>query len=256
MFVLSTDSLEGYGLNRIFEFAKNADYDGIDLVISPKDFDTQNPEYIKSLSDKYELPVVTIQTPPNGSPKKINMAVDIAKKLNCQIIVIQPPRLLEFKFISWLKKEIPKIRQKENISIALENAPSESFLGILPGHAMNNISSLREFKHVCIDTSRVAQKKQDSIRIYRALHKFIVHMHLSNVRGSKLYCLPEKGVLPLESLLSKMKQEDYQGAFSLKVRPTELKVGNDEKVIETLKEAKNFYEKYFVRDTMKSEEND
>ncbi len=250
MFVLSTDSLKGYGLNRIFQFAKEAGYDGLDLAINPQDYDTQNPEYVKSLCDQYQIPVVAIQTPAHGTPKKINMAVEMAKTINCKIIVIQPPKLLELKFIQWLKREIPKIRQKENISIALENAPSSNFLGILPGHAMDNLSAMKEFKHACIDTSRVAQKKQDIIRVYRALHKYIVHMHLSNVRGSQLYHLPDKGVLPLESLLSKMKQEDYPGAFSLKTHPKHLNAGDDEKVVETLKQAKKFYEKYFAQQTI------
>jgi len=246
MIALSTDSLQGYGLNRIFKFTKDAEFNGIDLVIDPKNYDSQNADYIKELSNKYKIPVISIQTPPNSNPKKVEKAIEIAKKLNCKIIVIQPPKLFEFKYISWLKKEIPKIRQKENISIALENAPSSTFLGIIPDHAMNNLSALRDFKHVCLDTSRIAQKEQDIIRIYRALHKYVVHIHLSNVKGSKLYCLPEKGILPLESLLSKMKQEDYPGAFSIKVNPKELKAGDDEKVIQTLKNTKKFYEKFFV----------
>lgn len=247
MFVLSTDSLQGYGLNRIFDLAKKADYDGLDLMIEPKNYDTQNAEYIRELVDQYKLPIIAIQTPRNSNPKKIQKAVEIAKIVGAKIIIIQPPKLLEFKYIKWLKKEIPKIRQKEDISIALENAPSGSFLGIIPEHAMNNLSAMKEFKHACLDTSRIAQKNQDIIRTYRSLHKYVVHVHLSNMRGSKMYCLPEKGVLPLESLLSKMQHEDYPGSFALKVHPKYLHAGDDKKVINTLKEAKDFYKKYFQK---------
>jgi sugar phosphate isomerase/epimerase len=245
MFVLSTDSLKGYGLNRIFEFAKKAGYDGIDLQIDPKDFDTQNADYLKSLSETYALPIISLQTPLQGSSQKVEKAVEMARKINCSIIIIQAPAIFDFRYASWLKREIPKIRQKENISIALENAPSGSYLGIISSYAMDNLNALREFKHVCLDTSRVAAKNQDIIRIYHALEKFIVHVHLSNVKGSDNYCLPEKGIIPLESLLSKMKTENYAGAFSLKVTPKAIQVGSDEKVLANLKSAKEFYEKYF-----------
>ena len=50
MLTLSTDSLKGYGLNRIFEFAKDADFDGIDLAVDPTVLDTQNSGYIKELT--------------------------------------------------------------------------------------------------------------------------------------------------------------------------------------------------------------
>ena len=46
MLLLSTSSLAGYGLHRIFEFAKKSEYDGIDLCIDFSEFDTFNAEYL------------------------------------------------------------------------------------------------------------------------------------------------------------------------------------------------------------------
>ena len=246
MLVLSTDSLRGYGLNRIFNFAKQAKYEGIDIAIDPKNFDTQNIEYIKALSEQYNLPIIAIQTPPNSNPKKIQEAVKMAKTVNCRIIVIQPPRIFDFKYIQWLKNEIPKIRQKENISIALENAPSETFLGIIPEHAMGNINEMKKFKHACIDTTRVAQKHDDLIRVYKALKKYLVHIHLSNVKLGKQYYLPQEGILPLESFLTKLKQDNFPGHTSIKINPKFLFAGDDEKVLKSLIEAKIFYDTYFT----------
>ena len=246
MLVLSTESLKGYGLNRIFQIAKAAQYDGIDLQIDPKNYDTQNAEYIKSLSTETGIPVVSLCAPQSCNPHKIQEIVKMAKVLGTRIIVIQPPKIFDFKYIQWLKNEIPKIRQKEDISIALENAPSQTFLGIIPEHAMGNVLDLKKFKHACIDTSRVAQKKDDLIRIYRTLQKYLVHVHLSNVRAGKPYCLPGKGILPLESFLTKLKQDNFRGAFSLKVNPKQLEAGDDQKMMKYLAEQKLFYDTYFT----------
>jgi sugar phosphate isomerase/epimerase len=255
MLSICTDSFKGYGLNRIFSFIKEAGYDGVDLNIDPKNFDTQDAEYIKSLIDKYNLPVLAISTPITGSAKKIQTAIDMAKVIGTKIIVIQPPKIFDFQYASWLKNEIPKLRQKENISIALENAPSETFLGIIPEHSMNNVIDLKKFKHVCLDTTRVATKKEDLIRIYKTLKPYMVHVHLSNVKNGTPYSLPQTGILPIESFLTKLKQDGFGGTISFKVNPKFLNLGDENKLIKHLEELKEFYTTYFSNiKTIKSEE--
>jgi sugar phosphate isomerase/epimerase len=202
---------------------------------------------VKSLIEQYQLPVVAISAPPTSSSKKILAAVDMAKEINCKIIVIQPPKIFDFNYIQWLKNEIPKIRQKENISIALENSSSETLLGIIPGHAMNNLADLKKFKHVCIDTTRVKAKNQDLIEVYRLLKKFLVHIHLSNIKGSSTYYPPQSGILPIESLLTKLKQDGYPAAVSIKVNPKFINVGEDQKMLKSLEEIKEFYDTYFTK---------
>jgi sugar phosphate isomerase/epimerase len=255
MLSICTDSFKGYGLNRIFEFIKAAGFDGVDLNIDPRNFDTQNTEYVKSLIDLYHLPVLAISTPPTGSAKKIQEAVDMAKTIGTKIIVIQPPKIFDFQYTSWLKNEIPKIRQRENISIALENAPSETFLGIIPEHSMNNVIDLKKFKHVCIDTTRVATKREDLIRIYKTLKPFLVHVHLSNVKNGTPYSLPQSGILPIESFMTKLKQDGYPGTISIKINPKYINVGDDKKVLKDLGDLKEFYTTYFANiKTIKNEE--
>lgn len=246
MLALSTDSLRGYGLNRIFQMVKAAGYDGVDLQIDPKNYDTQNADYVKSLVDQTGVPILGIATPPNANAHKIQDTIRMAKLLNCRVIVIQPPKIFDFKYVQWLKNEIPKIRQKENISIALENAPTESFLGLIPGHAMGNILDLKKFKHASLDTTRVAQKRDDLIRVYKALQKYMVFVHLSNVKAGTPYYLPSKGILPVESFLTKLKQDGYPGTVSLKLNPKFLSAGEDDKVMKSLQEQKLFYDTYFT----------
>lgn len=247
MITLSTDSLKGYGLNRIFKFVKDAGYDGVDLYIDPRDFDTQDTAYVKSLMDEYKIPVPTLQTGVKATANDIVAAVEMAKELGAKVIVVQPPQMFNFKFTKWLTNEVPKIRQRENISIALENAPNETFLGIIPEHALNNLNELRKFKHAALDTTRVAENKEDLIRTFGMLKKFLVHVHISNTRKGKGYSMPDEGILPLESFLTKLKQEGYRGAVSFKIHPKFLMAGNDEKVLKNLAECKKFYETHFEK---------
>lgn len=254
MLAICSESLRGYGLNRIFDFVKKAGFDGLDLTIDPKNFDSQDEAYLKELVEKYQVPVLSISTPVTGSAKKIESAVEMAKALGTKVIIIQPPRIFDFKYASWLKNEIPKLRQKENISIALENAPSETFLGIIPEHSMANVVDLKKFKHVCLDTTRIATRKEDLIRVYKALKPYLVHVHLSNVKNGISYNLPQTGILPIESFLTKLKQDGFPGTISIKINSKFLSVGDDAKLLKELKALKEFYDTYFTNiKTVKSE---
>lgn len=246
MILLDTESLRGYGLNRIFELVKQAGYDGLDLAVNYSEFDTMNTDYVKGLIAQYGLPVRAVSAPKNASGKKIREIVEMAKAIGAKVVIIQPPKILEFKLANWLRHEVPKLREKEFISIALENAPAGTFLGFIPAHAMSNSQELKKFKHVSLDTARVGEKRQDLIRTYASLREYLVHIHLSNVHQGKKYAPPQEGIMPLESFLTKLKQDKYPGAISIKVLSKYLHAGEDEKVIEELQRIKKYCDKYYT----------
>lgn len=171
----------------------------------------------------------------------------MADYLRCPVVVLSPPKILDFKFTSWLKKQTPILRKKKHIQIALLNASGETLFGFLPARAMNNMADLKKFGMVALDCSSTVSKKWDLMRSYEHLKKLIVHVHLSNVYRHKEYSLPveDKGILPLESFLRKLKSSKYSGAISIRVRPTELSAGDDAKVVANLKKVKKFVDEYF-----------
>ncbi|MEK7085803.1 MAG: hypothetical protein AAB953_02205, partial [Patescibacteria group bacterium] len=68
---------------------------------------------------------------------------------------------------------------------------------------------------------------------------------------------PQEGIMPLESFLTKLKQDRYPGAVAIKILPKFLHAGDDERVIDELKKAKKYYDKYYtnVEVTTKEKEN-
>lgn len=246
MLLLSTDSLKGYGLNRIFGFTKDAQYDGVELALSTSDFDTQNADYINGIIKDTKVPVKVVRTFARSTIKKSEFACAFAKKIGASLVILEPPKLFDFKYAMWLKGTVPKLRKKYGISIALKNGSSETFLGFLPGRAMNNIGDLKKFGEVCLDTSYLYSKKIDLMRAYSTLKTVLVCIHFSNVRKGKLHSLPTEGVLPLESLLTKLKKDKFKEPVSVLVNPKDLGVGHDKKVLDNLKAIKSFYEKYYL----------
>ncbi len=246
MLSLHTNSLKKYGLSRIFEFAKAAGYDGIEIGVDKNSYDTQNAEYIKRLSQEHGLPIVALHSPKNGTAKSVEHVVEMAAYLKCPVVVITPPKLLDFKFTNWLKKQVPIMRKKKHIHIALVNAPGKTLLGFLPERALNSLTDMKKFGMAALDCSSAASKKWGNLMtVYDSLKKLVVHVHLSNINKHKEYSAPNQGILPIESFLKKLKSNDYSGAISIRIRPTELSAGDDEKVLQRLKKIKAFVDEFY-----------
>lgn len=241
---VSSISLDRYGLNRAFAFARDAGYDGVDIEVS-KTFDTQDADYIRSLVAEYGLPVISVVAPKKLSDKgQVLRYVELACAVGASILTIHPPRLLDFGFTQWIKSELPHLRKKTGLKIALLNAVPSRLLGFIPQHAMNSPTELKRFHEVALDTSNVYNLHEDLIRLYERLKGEIVHIFLSNVRNGRDHCLPMDGSLPIESLLTKLKKDGYAGALSVRVVGRELGEGDSEKVVHKLKEIKAFIRTY------------
>src|SRR3989339_692475 len=106
LLALSTESIKGYGLARIFQFAKDAGYNGIDLAMDPTDFDTCDADYVAKVSAEVGLPVLVIQAPKKTSEGGVEDAVSMAKKLGVKIVIIQSPKIFDLKLIKWVKNVI------------------------------------------------------------------------------------------------------------------------------------------------------
>lgn len=246
MLALSSASLERYGLHRVFRFAKQAGYDGVDIEIS-KSFDTQDAGYLRELSSESRLPIITLVTPKKvGGEDKILKYIKLAKDVGASIVAINPPNLFDFGYIQWLKNDLPGIRKREKIHIGLLNATAGRMFGFLPEHALNSLNDLKKFKEVCIDTSNVYSIKEDLIRMYEKLKNEIIHIFLSNVRGGKDHALPMEGSLPLESLLTKLKKDGYKGSLAIRVNGKELGEGDEDKVHKNLVKIKDFVDQYYT----------
>ena len=90
------------------------------------------------------------------------------------------------------------------------------------------------------------RKRRFNPRI-RSFEKISCACAFIKCKKGKGYALPDEGILPLESFLTKLKQEGYRGAVSFKIAPKFLQAGDDKKVLKHLAECKKFYEEYYVK---------
>lgn len=252
MLVLSTISFNWYGLHKIFDFAKQSGYDGIELVLTKNQYDFWDEEYVLSLIKEFWVPVLSIKAPKRWMNEKlVDRIISLALKIWAQNITFTPPHFRD-KNISWYLKYLSQVKKNSSIAISVENVEPKFILFIIPEH---KDSSLRQIKKITWDTALVLSSidqssGEDIIKAQKILWASIKNIYFSDVNWPKKWLLPGNAwgwtsYLPLESFLMKLKSVSYNWLITLEISPKELWVWNNEKILNNLEYFKNYYKKYF-----------
>lgn len=246
-FLLSTDTLSWYWLDLIFSIAKEINFDGIDLCLW-KNFDARNVEYIETLTKKYSLPVKIIQVSSNVNSKELNQAVLSARKLWVGVITINPPTLFDIKSYRFISANLKYYkRQNPDIKFSIINSPDAS-LGVLPfpKYYFNNIREIIKKYNADLALDIANIKEFDLEEIFkRKLSNYIPYIkviYLSDkTKTDKPHVPLWEWILKLPFYLKKLKQNEYDGLFSLKLDLTKQELLDIEKVYVILKKCKLYY---------------
>lgn len=253
MLLLSTSSLKWYGIHKIFTLVKKAKYDGIDLVIDDKNYDTLDAVYLKGLSDAFDIPILSITAPDRGLSKdKVDQIVKIAQALNTQVLNFYPPHISD-KNMDFFTKYLTKIKRELRIKVTLQNVEQKFMLFVIPEYKNSNLLDIKKITwDTALNLSNIDKASGiDLAKAQSALGNTLANIYLNDKNGPRDGLIPwEAGGwvshLPIESFLMKLKSSGYNWFFSLRVKPTEMWVGVDEKVLYNLEYAKNYYKKHFL----------
>lgn len=253
MLLISTSSLQWYGIHKIFTLVKKSKYDWIDLMIDDKNYDTLDGNYLKWLSDAFWVPILSISAPERGINKaKIEQIAALAELLKVQIINFSPLHIADKAFPSY-HKLLMKIKRDLQITISMQNVEQKFMLFIIPEYKDNHLLALKKAtwetslnianldKHSGIDLSKAQNMLGSSLK----------NIYLSDKQWLKDWLLPWTSgwwisSLPIESFLMKLKSSGYDGFFTLRVKPSEMWVGNEEKVLYNLETFKKYFTKHFI----------
>lgn len=145
MLLLSTSSLTGYGLHRIFLFAKNAGYTGLDIALGMLNYDLWDEEYIATLSKEFSLPVLSLTAPGKDmSHEKLIKIMKMAEKLQVPVVTFSPPHITD-KDTSWFGETLKNYKKQSHISVCIQNVESKFLFFVIPeyrGASFEKIKSL------------------------------------------------------------------------------------------------------------------
>ena len=248
MFLLSTASLKGYGLHKVFKIAKEAGFDGVCLDLDSTNFDTENAEYVKTLSDSVGIPVSAITAYERKmDDDTVESVAKLAKAVGAKTVNFYPPHRLD-KDGAWFNEGVPKVAKEfDGIAFSIINVEPKTFLFFIPEYKDATLSSVKKLTgKTSLHVSNVdPESGVDLMKTYAMLGGTICNVILSDRSGNREDLLPGRGDAPLESLLIKLRDAGYKGNFTLKVSPKELGAGNDETVMKKLEQAKAYFTKHY-----------
>jgi sugar phosphate isomerase/epimerase len=244
MLVLSSGTLYKYGLNRIFEFAKETGFDGVEVILNNV-IDTRDADYLKQLKEYFGLPIAAFVTPQNNTPKKLAQALELAHALEVPRLIVRSPLFSEARLAHWFRTQLPKLQNDTSVQLCVEN-PKAGTSFFLPQFAVRSIEDLRRFAHISLDTSHLVSHRLLLLHVYKLINKRVSYIHLSNNFQGKEHWRLEEGDLPLQSFLTYLKQNGYDQPISLKLSLEAVEAGDTAKVKKRLAAAKEFYDRYFV----------
>lgn len=245
--IFSTGSLYPFGLERIFAWASETGYDGIEVMMDDR-WDTHQEAYLSKLSGRYGVPVHTLHPPIGrgawGLPagETLVRAARLAAKVGAEVVVAHPPAAGR-PLSEWKKGPLSRARE-ERVAVAVENMPRGQArrFSVRRSRSCYKPEHLSGLGDVTLDTSHVGASDLDLLQTLSALEGQLRHVHLSDSRlqGTDDHRLPGKGKLPLKPFLGRVGELDYPGAISLELKPWPLGTPDPGVILKRLREALEF----------------
>ena len=244
--LLSTDTLSWYGLDMSFIVAKDLWFDWIDLALW-NNFDSWNVEYIERLVDMYKINVFVIQTSDNLNKKEISYALELARELNVKNININAPKYYNRRATKFIENNLPLYKKTyPNINFNIINPPKDYLLTLVPKYSFTNMTEIfKTYKlKVALDVSNIEEEKFDLHLMKKIpnLLPFIPVIYLSDKDKIGKWHLPLwDGNMKIPTFLKKLKQLEYDGFFSIKLKISKKDLSDLDKVKILIKKTKIYY---------------
>ncbi len=244
--VFSTGSLHPFGLERVFGWAAEAGFDGVEIMMDDR-WDTHQPAYLAGLVERHGLPILALHPPIYagawrlGREETLVRSARLARRVSCPLVVAHPPppgRPLR----RWAPG--PLAAAREEVTVAVENMPANGpgFFGVRRAscHLPEHLAGVGE---VTLDTSHVGASGVDLLAAREVLAGQLRHVHLSDsnlVLGKDDHRLPGRGKLPLAPFLAALAADGYPGAVSLELKPWPLGTPDPKVILERMRAALDF----------------
>jgi len=249
--LISSDTLVGYWLDMTFMIAQELWYDGIDLALW-NNFDAWNIDYVKRLVDMYNIPVKVIQLSNNLNKKELNYAIELANELGVKHININAPKYYNYRARKFIEENLPLYQKAHStIKFSIINPPKTSLLNMIPQYAFANMAEIfKTYKlTVALDISNIDEEKFDIHLIKKIpnLIPYIPVIYLSDKDKTGRWHLPlGEWNMKIPTFLRKLKQLEYDGMFSIKIKIDKKDLVDIEKVKLMLKKCKTYYLENYV----------
>jgi sugar phosphate isomerase/epimerase len=245
---LSTASVYPLRTEAAFEYAARLGYDGVELMVWAESV-SQDIDAIERLSERYDMPVLSVHAPcllisqrvwgANPIPK-LDRSVAAAEQLGAQTVVVHPPFRWQRRYAEGFAEQVAELEASSDVLVAVENMfpfRTDRFFGSgkpsiermrrrggSPGAAISAFAPSYDpldgnHAHYTLDLSHSATAGTDAIEMAGRMGDGLVHLHLCDGSGAATdeHLVPGRGSQPAAEVCQMLAGSDFAGHVILEV---------------------------------------
>ena len=245
---LSTASVYPLRTEAAFEYAARLGYDGVELMVWAESV-SQDIDAIERLSERYDMPVLSVHAPcllisqrvwgANPIPK-LDRSVAAAEQLGAQTVVVHPPFRWQRRYAEGFAEQVAELEASSDVMVAVENMfpfRTDRFFGSgkpsiermrrrggSPGAAISAFAPSYDpldgnHAHYTLDLSHSATAGTDAIEMAGRMGDGLVHLHLCDGSGAATdeHLVPGRGSQPAAEVCQLLAGSDFAGHVILEV---------------------------------------
>ncbi len=234
--LFSSGTLYQWPLTEVFLLAKEAGFDGCDLVINRS---LDGPHFNQQIEEALAiLPAYSLHVPVTklrswgAQVEALVRCIETARRVGIRVVNFHPPSWFhhEISFYRWFRKVDDFQQELEcgDVFLCIENMPLAGRRLKLAAYVLNDFKDLIEFGvtrnlYFTFDTTHVRTFDCDAVVSFLNFYKTgrLRNVHLSDSAADS-HLFPGTGTLPIARLLNTMRRVGYDEMVTLEVAPREL----------------------------------
>ncbi|MGV9714207.1 sugar phosphate isomerase/epimerase family protein [Gordonia sp. NPDC003424] len=245
---LSTASVYPQNTEAAFQYAAELGYDGVELMVWG-DSASQDIGHVEYLSERYQMPVVSIHAPcllisqrvwGRDPLVKLARSVEAAEDLGAETVVVHPPFRWQRAYVEAFDDLVTELEDDSGVAIAVENmfpmradrlfGAGERSVKRLenrgggPGLAVSAFGKSIDptddgYDHYTLDLSHTATAGIDALDLFDRMGSKLTHLHLADGDGASTdeHLLPGDGGQPCAEVCRRLADSEFAGAVVLEV---------------------------------------
>ena len=238
LILLSTTSVYPDSTSSAFDFAAEAGFDGVELMVGVDQI-SLDIEAIAEISDRYKMPVRSLHAPTllitqrawSSDPwEKLRRSAEAAKRIGADIVVVHPPFRWQRGYGEGFVQGIRELNRTSGVTFAVENmypwrTPAGSFTAYLPDWDPTNL----DYDHLTLDLSHASTAQLRSLDLVEQWGDRLAHVHLTDGRGSFKddHLLPGEGDQEAWAVVRELGRRGFEGHIVLEVSTRRARTGGE-----------------------------
>jgi sugar phosphate isomerase/epimerase len=226
---MSTSSVYPLSTEDAFRLARAAGFDGIEVMIT-EDPTTRDARSLAALSQRYELPVLSVHAPvllfaqfvwgsdPNT---KLKRSAALAAALGASTVVVHPPFRWQVAYAHSFERTVRALSTKHGVELAVENMfPWKLGAVSMRGYSPSPDPLQADVDAITLDFSHASLAGRDSLEYAMAMGDRLRHVHLcdgatSMADGQLLdeHMVPGRGTQPVAEVLQYLAAIRWSGSL-------------------------------------------